>query len=666
MALSKQFWSALVCTCFIIISIPEEWGKSMFPISGFQYLASPFSWRRWTLASFLLLTFVGGLKGLWIVYATIARDLRLIYRIIFGLGVPLVKAKLKNLTIPQIFEQTVRQNPDKTMITFISGPSSYEKMTFKEVDDLANQTGNYFANTGYESGQVVALMLENRVDHPSTWLGLSKVGIITALLNIHITGKALIHSIEITKARAIVYSDDTEEGIESIVDTLSPDVRLFKLSQKPPMNSALKARTTLIHQAIRKCSNVRPEVKNLGNLTDPLMYVFTSGTTGLPKAATIAHSRYLMTGFALYGMCAMDRKTDILYTMLPMYHTSANGLCTGAVIVSGMGMVCRKKFSASNYWKDCAEHGVTVSQYIGEVARYLINTPPSPYEEKQRVRMMFGNGMRADIFDQIRSRFNVDIAEFYVNFLNKKGAVGFVSKIFPFILPYRVIRIDNETGEFIRDPKSGLCQECEPGEVGELVSPIVRGNPIRDFQGYLDKSATSKKVAKNVLKQGDICFRSGDLMTMDDLGFLYFVDRFGDTFRWKGENVSTLEVETILSTILGFKDITVFGVQIPQTEGRACMVAMAMDEKNKTLDFEDLYKKVDNNLPSYARPIFLRICSQLEITSTYKFRKINLTKEGYDISCVKDKIYFRDQTKKTYSLLDQETAKHINSGVLQF
>jgi len=288
---------------------------------------------------------------------------------------------------------------------------------------------------------------------------------------------------------------------------------------------------------------------------------------------------------------------DVLYSALPMYHTAGAAVCFGNVLTEGLSLVSRRKFSAKHFWKDCTAHSVTCAQYIGEIARYLYATPECPEEKMHTVRMMFGNGLRPQIWQKFVDRFNIkQINEFYGstegncsvgNFSNKVGAVGFISVLFPFLLPLGLVKVDEETREPLRT-EDGLCIPCEFGEAGELVGRIDRGHPVRDFQGYADKEATKKKLMKDVWRKGDMCFRSGDILVMDELGWLYFKDRAGDTFRWKGENVSTMEVEATVSAVVGLRDCVVYGVEIPGTEGRAGMVAIPDPERK--VDVEKLYE----------------------------------------------------------------------------
>jgi len=365
---------------------------------------------------------------------------------------------------------------------------------------------------------------------------------------------------------------------------------------------------------------------------------------------------------------------DVLYSALPMYHTAGAAVCFGNVLTEGLSLVARRKFSAKHFWKDCTAHSVTCAQYIGEIARYLYATPECPEEKSHKVRMMFGNGLRPQIWQKFVDRFNIkQINEFYGstegncsvgNFSNKVGAVGFISVLFPFLLPLGLVKVDEETREPLRD-SNGLCIPCEFGESGELVGRIDRGHPVRDFQGYADKEATKKKVMKDVWRKGDMAFRSGDILVMDELGWLYFKDRAGDTFRWKGENVSTMEVEATVSAVVGLRDCVVFGVEIPGTEGRAGMVAIPDPERK--VDVEKLYEGLREKLPAYARPIFVRLVNKIDVTATYKLKKRDLQSEGFNPELVgKGSVHMLDSKQQCYQPLSQEQYNNIINGNLRF
>jgi len=332
--------------------------------------------------------------------------------------------------------------------------------------------------------------------------------------------------------------------------------------------------------------------------------------------------------------------------------------------------VILKKFSASRFWKDCIKYNVTVSQYLGELCRYLLNQPPSPEDKQHKVRLMYGNGVRPEIWEEFLRRFNnPTICELYgategnaslVNFEGKVGAIGVVPRIASLFLKSTIIKVDPVTGDPIRK-ENGLAIRCKPNEPGEAVSLIVEGDPIRQFDGYTDPKATEKKIIRDIFKKGDCAFRSGDILVMDEYGYFYFKDRTGDTFRWKGENVSTTEVEFTLSKYSDHKDVVVYGVQIPGTDGRAGMASIADPEDS--LNLETLASGIAKELPAYARPIFIRVIPQITQTGTYKLQKMDLLKDEYNIHKIQDKIYFYQGGK--YVPLTAELYEKINSGKMR-
>uniref|UniRef100_A0A0P4VWM8 long-chain-fatty-acid--CoA ligase n=1 Tax=Scylla olivacea TaxID=85551 RepID=A0A0P4VWM8_SCYOL len=378
--------------------------------------------------------------------------------------------------------------------------------------------------------------------------------------------------------------------------------------------------------------------------------------------------------FAATGMGDMIGLTtsDIVYDPLPLYHTAGGILGVGQALFAGIPTVIRRKFSATQYWSDCIKYGCTAGQYIGEICRYLLNMPEKPEDSQHKLRIMFGNGLRPTIWEEFQKRFNVPkISEFYgstegnaniINIDGKVGAVGFVSVLFPAVYPVALLKVDEETREIVRD-SNGLCIRCKPGEAGEFIGKIIQNDPIRDFHGYADQNATKKKVVKDVFKKGDFAFLSGDILVMDDEGYLYFKDRTGDTFRWKGENVSTIEVENIISRVTGLSDVIVYGVEVPGTEGRAGMAAIL--DREDALDLEHLYDGMAKSLASYARPLFIRTVKEMEMTGTFKLKKVTVQKEGFNINIIKDKVFFLDVKKRAYIPLTTDIYNKIISGEMR-
>jgi fatty-acyl-CoA synthase len=396
------------------------------------------------------------------------------------------------------------------------------------------------------------------------------------------------------------------------------------------------------------------------------LFIYTSGTTGMPKAANMNHYRVMLACHAFAGV--MDtRADDCMYDCLPMYHTAGGLLATGAVLVKGGAVVLREKFSAREFWDDVTRWNCTLVQYIGEFCRYLINSPPHPKERAHRLRLVCGNGLRPDIWHEFKTRFQIPkILEFYAategnvtmfNFEGKEGAVGRIPWFLAHRFPTKIVRFDVERQQPVRNER-GFCIECEPNEAGEVIGKILKDSskPGQRFEGYATQTETEKKVLHNVFAKGDIWFRTGDLMRKDKDGYFYFVDRIGDTFRWKGENVSTTEVEEAIGAFDGVLAANVYGVNVPGRDGRAGMATIsAQPAFNLALFREHLSQR----LPDYARPVFLRLRTDIETTSTFKIKKIDLAQQGFDPRTVSDPIYVNDPAAKAFVRIDEPLYERI-------
>ncbi|KAJ6219066.1 hypothetical protein RDWZM_004878 [Blomia tropicalis] len=408
-------------------------------------------------------------------------------------------------------------------------------------------------------------------------------------------------------------------------------------------------------------------------MNDKLYYIFTSGTTGLPKAAVIRHHRYIWIGMILRNLFNIS-DNDILYLTLPLYHNNAGTIGSCQSVIFGTSIVIRDKFSASAFWDDCVKYNCTVAMYIGELCRYLLAQPRKPVDTQHKVRLMFGNGLRQEIWSDFKNRFNVkQVGEVYgstegnanvANYDFKEGSCGIIPCCVPYIcrmvFPVYVIKVDPHTGEHVRD-RNGLCKFVKAGEIGEIVGKI-RADAGQSYPGYVNDEATKKKIITNVLRHGDSAFLSGDLVEMDDYGYLYFRDRTGDTFRWKGENVSTNEVEAVIQKVVKLSDCVVFGVSIQNCDGKAGMAVIA--DPNQTINMDYLYEECHKRLPIFAIPLFVRITSQIELTGSFKLSKTSLEKDGFDPSKIKDRIYFLDRKMQTYVPMDYQLYEDVQSGRL--
>uniref|UniRef100_A0A146LKS9 Very long-chain fatty acid transport protein n=1 Tax=Lygus hesperus TaxID=30085 RepID=A0A146LKS9_LYGHE len=599
-------------------------------------------------------------KRIYCTIVTLPRDLTFTYH---GLQF-MVKLKYweyKKLTPPKIFLEFVKRHPDKP--AFIHEETVW---TFKQVEQWSNQVAHYFKSIGLKRGDCVALFLEGRPEYPALWFGISKIGGITSLINTNQTGVVLQRCIEISGAKWVIYGTELSKALGEVAGELKAE-KIFHLGQGTPVAGSLSLR-----EEISKHSTSSPtEDINKGDSSDKFLYIYTSGTTGLPKAAIMTHARFAAATLAGKGLLNI-RSDDIIYTALPLYHTAGGMLGVGQVILGGSTQVIRTKFSATNFFKDCVKYKCTVAQYIGEICRFLLSTPQQPTDVHHSLRLMYGNGLRRQVWKDFVARFKIpQIAEFYgategnsntVNAWNKLGAVGYIPGFLKVFFPIRLIRVNEETMEPMRG-KDGLCITCKIGEPGLIVGNISNSRALSQYNGYVDEDATKKKILRDVFKKGDSAFNSGDILIEDEYGYLYFKDRTGDTFRWRGENVATSEVEGIIYKVIGLKDATVYGVEVPHVEGKAGMAAIL--DKNGEINLNELKEGLKKYLPPYARPLFLRILRDIPMTGTFKIQKVKLQKEGYNPSVVSDKLFFYDQKSDQFKPLDDTLYKDLVNAVIK-
>ncbi|XP_046398342.1 long-chain fatty acid transport protein 4 isoform X2 [Ischnura elegans] len=628
-----------------------------------------------------LLAFIltgGRYRRLYVMIRTTPRDLKALFKLI-RLRWRMHSYRKKNMSVAAMLRQKATKHPNQIAFIFEN-----QEWTFGQIEEYSNQVAAAFKARGeLKPGDAVALFMENRPEYVCLWLGLSKIGVITALVNHNLRRQPLTHSIKTAASKLLIYGIELEDAIQEVRDTLDTNLPIYRwcgssspksedTKDKEISNDKSQGQFIDLDSLISAASSAAPSAEDtfVGGFDDRLVYIYTSGTTGLPKAAIITNSRFFFLCVAIYELVGLHH-TDRLYTSLPLYHT-AGGICgIGQVFVNGCSMVLRRKFSASSYFKEAKKYHCTVGQYIGEMCRYMLSTPPHPDDKTHSIHTVFGNGLRPQIWSQFVERFGIShVGEFYgategnaniANIDDTVGAIGFISRIAPWIYPISIIRADPATGEPIRD-KHGLCTVCKPGEPGVFVGKIIPNDPLRAFHGYVDKSASDKKVVRDVFRKGDAAFISGDILVMDELGYLYFKDRTGDTFRWKGENVSTSEVEAVISNEIGFRDAVAYGVEVTGLEGRAGMIAIL--DKENTLDLKMLHSGIQKALPAYARPIFIRVLPELDMTGTYKLKKVDLQKDGFNPAGIKDKLYYFTGSGG-YEPLTQDIYDQIQSGKIR-
>ena len=506
-------------------------------------------------------------------------------------------------------------------------------LTYRDLDALSNRYAHWARNRGLRRTEVIGLVMTNRPEFIAAWMGFSKVGIATALINTNLTGQALAHCLNIAGVSQVVADEETWTQCEEARPFVTRTMMLWVLGLKAENETSDRRG---LDNAVRGGSSVRPPRSVRDGLTnrDTALYIYTSGTTGLPKAARIHHARARTYMRAFAGATATTPE-DRLFNVLPLYHSTGGLVGLGPALLNGGRLILRRKFSASSFWKDVNATGATVFVYIGELCRYLVNSPEQEGERGHRLRLAFGNGLRPDVWPTFQDRFGIgEILEFYgstegnvslFNFDGKPGAIGRAPKLLKKQMNIRLVRFDIDA-DMPERAANGFCIEAKPGEVGEAIGVI--GDDIRhDFSGYADKAASEKKILTDVFERGDRWFRTGDLMRQDSDGYFYFVDRIGDTFRWKGENVSTAEVEQRLADAPGVKEVIAYGVPVPGTEGKAGMVTLVIEGKFSPKAFAE---HADARLPHYARPVFVRIAKALATTGTFKYRKVDLVADGFD------------------------------------
>ncbi len=558
------------------------------------------------------------------------------------------------------FEAAVDKFADHTALVFEG-----ERYTYRQLDALANRFAAW-ADTaaGVKSGDTVALLLPNRAEYVSAWMGLAKIGAATALINNNLTGAALAHCLSISGATHVITDSETIAAIDTIRAGLARPLVYWIIDAVGDI-AADRRRLDLKEP---KLAPERPPRSRRAGLKarDIALYIYTSGTTGMPKAAKITHMRAQLYMRSFAGATEMTAE-DKLYCVLPLYHATG-GLCgVGAALLSGATLVVRRRFSTSQFWDDVADNDCTVFVYIGELCRYLVNQPHHPKERSHHLRLGFGNGLRPEVWDEFQERFGVPrMLEFYgstegnvsmFNFDGKPGAIGRVPGYLQRNFAVKLVKFDVESEQPIRG-EDGLAQFCAVGEVGEAVG-LIKDDARHNYTGYADKAASERKILRDVVEHGDAWFRTGDLMRQDEDGYFYFVDRIGDTYRWKGENVSTTEVAEAVARYPGVEEANVYGVKIDRLDGRAGMAAIT---PGVDFNLEGLRQHLEHELPGYARPIFVRIPPAIETSGTFKYRKIDLVREGFDPSKIEQALYFDNPEVDAYTPITRELYARIQSG----
>ncbi|XP_062340416.1 long-chain fatty acid transport protein 6 isoform X1 [Osmerus eperlanus] len=565
------------------------------------------------------------------------------------------------ITYIDCFLNQAKKTSDKPFVVFEN-----QTLTYQDVDKRSNQFATVFKTVGnLKQGDIVALLMSNEPDFICVWFGLSKLGCEVAFLNFNIKSKSLLHCIQICGAKSLVVGADLVSSLDNILPTLEEnDIKVWVSDASSPHLSV----NTLLDKVEQTSSDPlpnRPKVDLMSNF----LFIFTSGTTGLPKAARVGHLKAAMC-MSFLRLCGA-RSDDNIYIPLPLYHMTASLLGIGGCIELGATCVLKKKFSASHFWKDCVKHNITVFQYIGELCRYLVNQPVVPEERTHDVRVAAGSGLRPDVWKEFARRFGkINIREAYglteasigfVNYTSEIGPIGRASYFNKLNMPFELLKFNPQLFEPTRT-NTGRCTKANKGETGILVSPVSALNPFLGYAG--NELQSEKKLLRDVFREGDIYFNTGDLMLQDHQDFVYFRDRIGDTFRWKGENVATTEVSEILGSLEFLQEVNVYGVNVPGYEGRAGMAALVL-KPDQDLDGKKIYSLLVQSLPPYSWPWFLRIQMAIDVTETFKQQKGKLVQEGFSPEAVHEPLYFLDLLQKDYICLTPSLYNNIISGKIR-
>ncbi|HUB98065.1 MAG TPA: long-chain-acyl-CoA synthetase [Stellaceae bacterium] len=551
------------------------------------------------------------------------------------------------ITFPALVERLGQRYGDAPALL-----SRNENWSYRELARRARTYAQWTLRQRIRPGDVVGVMLPNSPHYLASWLGIVRVGAVAALVNTNLVGEALVRSITSVGARHVLADRSFSDAVAAALSRLDPGIRCWTPDE---VEREMDGPPGLLEAA-------QP------TLADRALYIYTSGTTGLPKAASISHLRVMQWTHWFAGMMATGPE-DRTYNCLPLYHSIGGIVAVGATLVGGGSVVLRPHFSATRFWDDIVATRSTIFPYIGELCRYLANGPHHPLETRHQLRLCCGSGLGADIWERFQQRFAIPhILEFYAategtfslyNVEGKPGSIGRIPSYLAHRFPVALIRHDASTGEPVRTP-DGTCIRCAAGEAGEAIGEIADGG--NRFEGYVDKADSERKILRDVFHRGDQWYRTGDLMRRDASGYFHFVDRIGDTFRWKGENVSTTEVASILCATPHVREAVVYGVGIPGTDGRAGMAAIVAEPD---FDLAECWGAVVDRLPDYARPLFLRLSKAVETTATFRPMKQQLAREGFDPGASDDPIFFSDRTARTFVPLDAALYRRIVAGEIR-
>jgi len=531
-----------------------------------------------------------------------------------------LEKKSQKLSMGVFVERAANRWPDHTMIV-----TERQTLTWSQFNQRANQFAHFLTQQGVGPGDSVALLMENDPELLAALVGVCKLGATAGLINSGLRGESLKHCISTVGGRTVIFGSTSSSAVAVVRDELIDcDLHYFATGAGADKLSDTGFSETQVRADSQLASN--PAQTREVSFTDPAYYIFTSGTTGLPKAAVVTHYHWYKASSAFSKLLLGLEPDDRMYVCLPLFHTAAMLCGFGASVMAGSSFYLARKFSASNFWEEVRASNSNVFLYIGELCRYLLNAPQQASDGDNPLTSCVGNGLQPELWSVFQERFQIrKVAEYYgstegnlafMNILNRERTFGMG------LGRFRVVRYEQKRGEIVRNPK-GFCIQAQMDEVGLLLCEISEKNP---FNGYTDRAATNEKVLKDVFTVGDSYLNTGDLIKRADVGFSFrtphyqFSDRVGDAFRWKGENVSASEVSEIISGIPGVQQSSVYGVSIPNTEGRAGMVALVVDQDE--FDIDSFAEALAERVPAYAQPVFVRIENSLETTDTSQDKKL--------------------------------------------
>ncbi len=537
--------------------------------------------------------------------------------------------------------------------------------TYRELNNQSNRFANYFLSLGVKRGEVIAVLLENRPELLFAIIGLAKIGAVASLINPNLRGSTLEYCVTLNPTRHVIIGESLMPAFQEIKSALNMNPETaFYILQDTDKQDAPDGYIGLDAELL-KAQSTNPSTTNEIKLTDPYCFIFTSGTTGKPKAAVIDNRRWVGS-YEVFGTMMDLNPKDTLYIPLPFNHGTAHVVGWACAVKGGAATVMRRVFSASKFWEDVQKFNVTAFVYIGELCRYLINQPARPNDADNSIKKMVGNGLRPDIWVPFKKRFAIDkIFEFYAstegnisfsNIMNLDCTIGISG------MDFDLIKYDIESEEPVKG-SNGFFMKADKGEPGLLISEISDASP---FIGYTGNQETEDKILRNVFKENDAWFNTGDLIKNIGFGHYQFADRVGDTFRWKSENVSTTEVEEIISAQDQVKESTVYGVEIPGTVGRAGMASLIPKGGAEQFDLKNFLESIRKDLPPYAIPIFLRFQKEFEITATMKHIKTALKRGGYNPTEISDPLYVMLPGESQYSPLTKEIYLNILNEAYRF